>query len=559
MKAVRIFPKILSLLMCLLLMAAFGIPMASAQVLEHGAGATKGPGGCKEPGQMTNQTMTARYLDGFGDTLWIVSAKDRITTGGGDVDYPLVGNLPIIAVGGNTTCTVAGALPCKIGPAGSTLSGLPGLPGDGLVQFRSNIYVIQEDDPTTLIDKALIGWEDMCDSPTTQGCSTASQNATGGASTLVCKQDTNLCTTEECNQAGACVSGAVKTCANIDSNLCTDESCVPATGECVSGPAKTCAPDADLCTAEACVPGTGVCTSGPTKTCAPDADLCTTEACIPATGECGTVSTVSCASVGLPDVCCDPEDGVCKADPDLDPSCGREEICRTPGFWCTHECGETGVIGPPCEGKKNSQNITQQVIDYGGPLMICSQTIDKTTLNCSGSALEALCVNIKGASELQLARQLTAAALNCIMSGSGPECDDVSIEEVFQACNTACAAGETTAVVDSETIDCIEAIDCFNNGGSFDLETQFCKIGNCSITGADCDGSCPDVLVDTVITPQQCVPTPGTCHEQALCLDPETPTLCFEPTGPAGSSKASNKAIQNDCTILAPENCECSD
>jgi len=559
MKAVRIFPKILSLLMCLLLMAAFGIPMASAQVLEHGAGATKGPGGCKEPGQMTNQTMTARYLDGFGDTLWIVSAKDRITTGGGDVDYPLVGNLPIIAVGGNTTCTVAGALPCKIGPAGSTLSGLPGLPGDGLVQFRSNIYVIQEDDPTTLIDKALIGWEDMCDSPTTQGCSTASQNATGGASTLVCKQDTNLCTTEECNQAGACVSGAVKTCANIDSNLCTDESCVPATGECVSGPAKTCAPDADLCTAEACVPGTGVCTSGPTKTCAPDADLCTTEACIPATGECGTVSTVSCASVGLPDVCCDPEDGVCKADPDLDPSCGREEICRTPGFWCTHECGETGVIGPPCEGKKNSQNITQQVIDYGGPLMICSQTIDKTTLNCSGSALEALCVNIKGASELQLARQLTAAALNCIMSGSGPDCDDVSIEEVFQACNTACAAGETTAVVDSETIDCIEAIDCFNNGGSFDLETQFCKIGNCSITGADCDGSCPDVLVDTVITPQQCVPTPGNCHEQALCLDPETPTLCFEPTGPAGSSKASNKAIQNDCTILAPENCECSD
>jgi len=217
------------------------------------------------------------------------------------------------------------------------------------------------------------------------------------------------------------------------------------------------------------------------------------------------------------------------------------------------------VIGPPCEGKKNSQNITQQVIDYGGPLMICSQTIDKTTLNCSGSALEALCVNIKGASELQLARQLTAAALNCIMSGSGPDCDDVSIEEVFQACNTACAAGETTAVVDSETIDCIEAIDCFNNGGSFDLETQFCKIGNCSITGADCDGSCPDVLVDTVITPQQCVPTPGNCHEQALCLDPETPTLCFEPTGPAGSSKASNKAIQNDCTILAPENCECSD
>jgi hypothetical protein len=102
------------------------------------------------------------------------------------------------------------------------------------------------------------------------------------------------------------------------------------------------------------------------------------------------------------------------------------------------------------------------------------------------------------------------------MSGSGPDCSGVSIEEVFQACNTACANGDTTAIVDTTAIDCIEAIDDYNNGLTND------------------------------------------CHNQPLCN--EDIGLCFEPPGPAGSSKANNKAIANDCTILAPENCEgCSD
>jgi hypothetical protein len=255
--------------------------------------------------------------------------------------------------------------------------------------------------------------------------------------------------------------------------------------------------------------------------------------------------------------------GVCQPDHTTDPLC-ITEICRTPGFWCTHECGEDGLDKPDCE-KSDSVNITQRVITYGGPLEICGETIDKTSLNCPGSALEALCVSQSNKDKnkvnqnLQLARQLTAAALNCIMSGGGSNCSDTSIEVLFGECNSLCAGIPDNAMT---VTSCISALDCYNNGGKL-IDDSFCQTGTCEpvddLVVDQIDGGIP--CNEKTICPEgfTCVPLEGNCHDQPLCLDPVTPTLCFEPTGPAGSSKASNKAIANDCTILAPANCECSD
>jgi hypothetical protein len=76
--------------------------------------------------------------------------------------------------------------------------------------------------------------------------------------------------------------------------------------------------------------------------------------------------------------------------------CVSEAICRTPGFWGTHAGTE----------KKGSQDITQAVITAcGGSLEICGECINDTVpINNAASAVEAMCVNVKGAKRLQLAR-----------------------------------------------------------------------------------------------------------------------------------------------------------
>jgi Bacterial Ig-like domain (group 1) len=206
-------------------------------------------------------------------------------------------------------------------------------------------------------------------------------------------------------------------------------------------------------------------------------------------------------------------------------------ICRTPGFWGTHGGEEKSI----------SVNITLALLEaYNAvnepDLTICGQTITNTDVGSVNSALEAICVNKIGESNglLQLARQLTAAALNCIITNSqepdgeacpsagltGAVCDTVSIEDIFNACNDACAAGETTVEIDGETVGCIGAIDCFNNGGSFEFV---------------------DALGEFV-----CVEVADSCHDRALdqgCFD-------FEPPGSAGSPGACNDARKNDVNIL---------
>ena len=251
-----------------------------------------------------------------------------------------------------------------------------------------------------------------------------------------------------------------------DSLFCTDDSCDPASG-CVYA-AHDCA-DTDVCTADICNEDTDTCDHPP-------------------------------------------------ADP-LPPECTpSEEICRTPGFWGTHGGTE----------KSSSLPITSDVLAvFNHTLEICGTIIDNVDVGSTHSALEAICVSPKGDSRLQLARQLTAAALNCgITNATGTEtcaiedgtapCAGVSIGDVFEACNDACATG-TTATVDGHEISCIGAIDCFNNGGVFDLET-----GNCN---------------DAVGT---------SCHDRELaagCFD-------FVPPGAAGSPRACNDARKNDVTIL---------
>ncbi len=250
--------------------------------------------------------------------------------------------------------------------------------------------------------------------------------------------------------------------------------------------------------AEAGCNGSGICdqnhvldTNGTPCT---DTDLtqCTDPACI--AGQCdqdgGGIHT---CGPELPDVCCDPDDGICKPDPTLDPSCAPvEAICRTPGFWGTHGGTE----------KNKSQNITQAVIDAaGGCLNVCGEIITNTEKDNAESALEAICVSVKGQQELQLARQLTSMALNCVISGFGPDCaGDEALFELFGRCNDACVSGDIG--------DCIGEVDAFNNGNGL---------------------------------------APG-CHDRQLCN--EDIGLCFQPPGPAGSSKACSAVRGNSCTII---------
>ncbi|MBD3868864.1 MAG: hypothetical protein IFK94_12120 [Acidobacteria bacterium] len=206
--------------------------------------------------------------------------------------------------------------------------------------------------------------------------------------------------------------------------------------------------------------------------------------------------------------------------------------CRTPGFWGVRAgTGNDGV------------NITQAVINAApAGIVVCGETVDNTSLLASGSALEAVCVHPRGEQIHQLARHLTAAALNCVVSGSGMDCDGTSIEALFSSCNSVCMAG-----TDDEAIqDCGLEIDCWNNGGTL-LDTGMCQLGTCSETGEPCeeDVDCGYNLDGGELT---CLPFKDTCHFEPLVN--EDLGLFFDPPGPASSSRECNKAIKNETYLL---------
>jgi hypothetical protein len=251
--------------------------------------------------------------------------------------------------------------------------------------------------------------------------------------------------------------------------------------------------------------------------------------------------TVTVAPTCVPECeFCEPTTGACTPVPSPPAQC--DEICRTPGFWGTH--GGT-------EKEGHSTNITLALLNaynaanVGNELTICGTPITNTDECSVSSALEAICVSPKGAGELQLGRQLTAAALNCIITKAtdadtgacvfdaagltGAVCASVSIGPVFEACNAACPS--TSAFVDLDNdpatpdveVSCIGALDCFNNGGS--------------VEQTDSTWTCEDVEGET-------------CHDRELCAD-------FQPPGATGSPAECNDSRKNCVTIFgATDQCD---
>ncbi|HEY3174763.1 MAG TPA: hypothetical protein VGK94_03285 [Candidatus Polarisedimenticolia bacterium] len=324
--------------------------------------------------------------------------------------------------------------------------------------------------------------------------------------------DDNPCTVDSCNPStGGCTHEGVE--CDQDDNLCTIERCNPASGECDHSLPVECPQDDNRCTVESCVPSTGECESGSPKPCEEDRDPCTTVACKPSTGECSPETT-------------NPPPDECDA-----------ATCRTPGFWGTHAGTE----------KSGSRNITQAVINAVGSLSVCGETISTTIVNDDASAVEAICVSPSATIRLQLARQLTAAALNCVASDGDADCSSTPLfASAFASCNAVCAnSSSSTALVTS----CIGQIDCLNNGGRL-LANGYCQTGVCAGSGSPCKvgAACLDTSA--------CLPLPGNCHDQLLDGDGDS-SLNFEPTGAAGSSTACNSANKTACTAVGSTQSKC--
>ena len=196
-----------------------------------------------------------------------------------------------------------------------------------------------------------------------------------------------------------------------------------------------------------------------------DASRIVTEADLPLISN---TASVMCDVFGFDNQVEDSDTADCEVTPVV------EEICRTPGFWGTH----AGTEHP------RATNLTQTVIDYGGPLSVCGTTIDNTDVGNVFSAVEAMCVRIEGVLQRQLARQLTAMALNCIVSGGDAECAGTSVESLFADANVACEADESNSQLGYY----IDRVDCFNNGGHFDEDSGECLIdeeSNCQMLELD--------------------------------------------------------------------------
>lgn len=379
--------------------------------------------------------------------------------------------------------------------------------------------------------------------------------------TTVCREDAGDCDVQElCDGEGACPDDGFEpggtACGNPGDSACDDPDLCDAAGQCLPNLASTdtvCRPDAGDCDVPELCDGAGNCPA--TDSLEPDGTLCTEgddDACTTAQCAAGLCDQLASVVTCEDPICqaCNTDTGICVPREDPPQQCIAEEICRTPGFFGTH----AGVT------KKDSQNITGALLTAaGGSIQVCGITLNSVDVNSPSSALEALCVSVEGSASAQLVRQLTAFALNCVVSGSPADCSGVSPEfaALFADCNLACTGdpGATRTIAQ-----CVSEVDCFNNGGAFVDGT--CYRGVCSDNGAFCNaGDLSECLVpecdplDLTCVAATCNAIPGNCHDRELCLDAETPYLCFEPTGPAGSSSACNKAIKNSCLVTDGSSC----
>ncbi len=352
--------------------------------------------------------------------------------------------------------------------------------------------------------------------------------------------DSNACTTDTCNPATGCVYTPNPPC--NDNNACTTDTCVPATG-CVYTPNIVCN-DNNACTTDTCVPETGcVYTPNPpcndsnactTDTCDPaigcvytpnppcnDNDACTTDTCVPATG-CVYTPNAPCDD-GDPctDDTCDPASGCVYTPND---QCAF--ICRTPGYWATHSS----------TAKSACSDVTGAVIEMGGgSINICGECLTNAAnghtpgAGDAASAVEAMCVAVKGQQARQLARQLTAAALNCIISGGAADCSGTQNSDVFSLCNQGCAVAVGNSpdpLPEGFNMGwCIAAIDCLNNG--FGLPTE---------AGCGASTGCHDRAL-----PWDMIPRPANCNGPA----------------PASSEKC-QAAKDSGCGVLPFDESKCA-
>ncbi|HEY2387018.1 MAG TPA: hypothetical protein VGK30_08660 [Candidatus Binatia bacterium] len=209
-----------------------------------------------------------------------------------------------------------------------------------------------------------------------------------------------------------------------------------------------------------------------------------------------------------------------------------QEFCRTAGYWAEHAGTE----------KNCGQNIAQTLLDTGGPITICGESLRTTALEDAASAEEAMCVTVQGEQTRQLARQLTATALSCIVSDvaagrnplGNPTCSQVSIGTLFQQCNDVCTGASTARTVGQ----CIDLLDCFNNGFAPNAATGKCG----AVTGTSCHDR------DFPACAQLHLPN---------CNLP-TSNHCFGKEGAASSTDKCGDARGNDCIILASGEANCS-
>ena len=177
--------------------------------------------------------------------------------------------------------------------------------------------------PAAVCGDGNVTFPEQCDDGNTDAGDCCAPNCTFEAAASPCADDGSLCTTDQCDGAGACVHPSI-TC--NDGDLCTTDGCNPGTG-CTTTPV-TC-DDGNACTANTCVSPTGC--AYPPITC-DDGDACTTDGCNPLTG-CTTTPTTCTDGDVCTDDGCNPLTGCTftpRPDGDNDGLCDDVDPCTSP-------------------------------------------------------------------------------------------------------------------------------------------------------------------------------------------------------------------------------------
>jgi hypothetical protein len=176
----------------------------------------------------------------------------------------------------------------------------------------------------------------------------------------------------------------------------------------------------------------------------------------------------------------------------------------------------------------------------GGFLDVCGESICTTVpVNDASSAVEAICVSPSGDIVLQNARQLTALALNCVVSGFGTDCSgDAYLSGLLSDCNNACLDVASTRT----NTECRNEIDCFNNGGLFlddsncdeaghgtGCNEPLCQDAVCGIDPYCCDVAWDGLCVDEATNPENYgLPADVCVLGTDICVDQRPDANCHE-------------------------------